>query len=251
MKKSTLLVPVVTFAAGLLAGLTWRSTQTDALAQPNPPPAHPKERVTRRPTTSHAFDQERAHLRARITELERRLADGQTPEQEPPPAAVPAPEAAAPRHEPFQDRMARLAKEDPARYAEITNRFAMIRKSRLEHAQSRIDFLSTIDTASMSTEARATHEALQDLIEKREELESRLHDPELTDDERRRLFLDMREADHSLHKLNQQERRNLLTQMAVELGFNNETARDITATINDIVNATENHRHRPARRRSR
>jgi hypothetical protein len=251
MKKSSLFVPIVTFAAGLLAGLTWRSTQTDALAQPNPPPAHPKERVTRRPATSHAFDQERAHLRARITELERRLADEQARQQETPPPPVPAPETRATGREPFQERMARLAKEDPARYAEITNRFAMIRKSRLEHAQSRIDFLSTIDTASMSTEARATHEALQDLIEKREELEGRLHDPELSDDERRRLFLDMRETDRSLQKLNQEERRNLLTQMAVELGFNDDTARDITATIHDIVNATENHRHRPGRRHIR
>lgn len=247
MKKTHLLVPLAAFAVGLASGL-WIHPDSNAAA-PEPEPTTPPKRA-QRSAGQTVNARETAALRARIAELERRLAEEQAEPPQQPVADMPQ-TAAAPPHESFHERMARLEKEDPARHAQITNRFAMIRRHRLEHAQSRIEFLSSIDTSSMSASARTTHEELQNLIEVREELESRLHDPELPEEDRRKLFLAMRETDRTLNELNRKERKNLLAQMATELGFGGEAARDLTATVNAIINATEDRRHGPPGRRGR
>ena len=91
-----------------------------------------------------------------------------------------------PRFDPRAE-MERLKTEDPARYAQITNGMAQFRQRRLERAQSKIDFLSSVDTSNMSPGARKTHEDLQDMIARREEIESKMHSiMDMTDDERGR-----------------------------------------------------------------
>lgn len=183
-----------------------------------------------------------AALRARVAELEERLraataeiSSARTAEV----AAVAQPARPRPQ-ESWRDRMERMKKDDPARYAQMTNRFAQFRRRRLEHAQSRIDFLSSVDTSRMSASARKTHEALQDLIEKREELEQQMHNtPDLSDEERRKLWDEMRRTDREMHVLNRQARDNLLEQAAGDLGFEGDDAKTIRETINGIIEATE------------
>ena len=103
-----------------------------------------------------------------------------------------------PRFDPRAE-MERLKTEDPARYAQITNGMAQFRQRRLERAQSKIDFLSSVDTSNMSPGARKTHEDLQDMIARREEIESKMHGiMDMSEDDRRALFGEMRETDERI-----------------------------------------------------
>ncbi|MBR3956263.1 MAG: hypothetical protein IKJ89_00230 [Kiritimatiellae bacterium] len=144
-----------------------------------------------------------------------------------------------PRFDPRAE-MERLKTEDPARYAQITNGMAQFRQRRLERAQSKIDFLSSVDTSNMSPGARKTHEDLQDMIARREEIESKMHSiMDMTDDERHALFGEMRETDERIRELNRLERENLLVQTAETLGFVGEDAKEIAETVKGIYEATD------------
>ena len=139
-----------------------------------------------------------------------------------------------------RENMERLKKEDPARYAQITNGMAQFRMRRLERAQHKMDILGSVDTSRMSAEARRTHEALQDAIERREALEDRMRNfMDMTDDERRSTFEEMHETNRKIRELNAAERDTLLAQTAEMLGFEGESAEEIVETIKDIYEATE------------
>lgn len=201
---------------------------------------------TRRPAKTVIADEGSdatvAALRARVAELEKRLrasAAETAPARTAEVAAVAQPARPRPQ-ESWRDRIEQMKKNDPARYAQMTNRFAQFRRRRLEHAQSRIDFLSSVDTSRMSASARKTHEALQDMIEKREELEQRMHNMlDLSDEERRNLWDEVRRTDREMNELNRQARDNLLEQTAGDLGFEGDDAKTIRETINGIIEATE------------
>ena len=137
----------------------------------------------------------------------------------------------------------RIQREDPARYAQMTNGLAQNRQRRFERAQSKVDFLASVDTSKMSPEAKATHQKLQDLIMQREDLESRLS-PEavasVTDDERREFFDVMRDTDRQIRELNGQERDILLQETAKTLGFDGADAAEIAETVKTIYEITAN-----------
>jgi len=138
----------------------------------------------------------------------------------------------------FRAEMERLKTEDPARYTQITNGMAQFRQRRLERAQSKIDFLSSVDTSKMSPGARKTHEDLQDMIARREEIESKMH-MDMTEEDRHALFGEMRETDERIRELNRLERENLLVQTAETLGFNGDEAKEIAETVKGIYEATD------------
>lgn len=111
---------------------------------------------------------------------------------------------------------------------------------RAQRAQSKIDFLSSIDTSVMNQQARETHEALQGLIAKREELEAKMFSPDTPDEDRQQLFQDMRETDRAIREKNDQERVNLLQQTAEALGLSGAEATEMVDTIGEIYEATSN-----------
>ena len=121
----------------------------------------------------------------------------------------------------------------------MTNRFANWRRSRAEQARNKIDFLSSIDTSRMSAGARKTHDALQELIARREEIEAQLQNPDISDAERGELMRQLRESHGELQRLNGEERRNLIGETARSLGFEGEDAREISATIQEVIRATD------------
>jgi hypothetical protein len=121
----------------------------------------------------------------------------------------------------------------------MTNHFAQMRTRRQERAALKIDFLSSIDTSGMDASARQTHEALQGLIARREELEEKIHNLDLPDEERAEAFEEMRRNDHAMRGLNRAERDNLLAQTSAALGLSDEDAVELTETIKDIIEATE------------
>ena len=133
-----------------------------------------------------------------------------------------------------------LQKTDPARYTQMTNRFAQWRNERLNRQQSKLDFLASIDTSHMSASARKTHERLQDLIVRREEIEDEMHaDPNMSWEARGQVFARMREVDEEIHRLNGEERKTLLNETARELGLGKDDAAALSETIEDILSATD------------
>lgn len=138
-----------------------------------------------------------------------------------------------------------MKRNDPARYVQTTNRFAQFRRRRQERQAARLDYLSSIDTSRMSAEGRANHSRLQDLIVTRDELEERLHQEGLTDDERGEIMHKLHESGHQLRQANQVERGVLLDETAKELGLDEEMSRAFSDTIKDIIEATEDHHWPP------
>ena len=122
--------------------------------------------------------------------------------------------------------MERLKKEEPERYAQITNSMAQFRRHRLERAQSKIDFLSSIDTSRMSPAMLKVHSDLQDMIEKREAVEEKMRGfMDMTEEERREAFQEIGD--------------NLLVQTAEALGFQGDDAAEIIDTVKSIYEATD------------
>ena len=66
-----------------------------------------------------------------------------------------------------------------------------------------------------------------------------MHNPDLSDEERAELFGEMRENGRAMRRLNQAERDNLLAQTAEAVGLSGDDATELTETIKDIFEATE------------
>ena len=179
-------------------------------------------------------------LRRRIADLERRLAEASA-------GAAAATNAVAVAQHPgrpgggrggFNDWLDKLKKSDPARYAQETNRIAGWRRMRAERARSTLDFLAAVDTSGMSASARKVHEDLQAAVARREELEDSLRREDLSPEQRQQLFREMREVHRDLMRLNGEERANLISETAKALGFEGEDAKEVSATIQEVINAT-------------
>ena len=181
-------------------------------------------------------------LRHRVAELEKMLAEQNAKSEAAISNAVADARKRVPPEPPrgnWRERMEEMKKNDPARYTQMTNRFAQWRRSQAERARNKIDFLSSIDTSHMSKGAKETHTALQELIARREELEQRLHQPDLTDDERDKLMRELWSSHHELQRLNGEERRNLIDEAARNMGFEGEDAMEVSATIREVIEATD------------
>lgn len=186
-------------------------------------------------------------LRSRIAELEAQLAEkgeGAVQTEQKVGEENPDPRRRAGRRGPpspaeMRERFAQMEREDPVRFAQMTNHFAQMRQRRIDKAQSRIDFLSSVDATRMGESAKKTHETLQKLIARREEIESQMFDPEIGDEERRAIFREMRETDNALRELSIIERDNLISQMAESIGLTEEESAEVNATISEILDATD------------
>jgi hypothetical protein len=230
MKGNGIVLSVIALAVGAAAGYFVRAARSTE-AEGNATTAE----VSGRPIEDLGESASVKALRARVAELERRLAEKAREDK---PEAVPVSgggeRAVSPR-----ERMARLEKEDPARYAQITNRIANWRRRRAESAQAKIDFLASIDTSRMSKKERAVHEELQELVARREELESSMHNRDLDDDQRLRIFEELRSSGSRLRELAARERDSLLSETARNLGFEGEDVGEIVSTVKEIFEATD------------
>lgn len=241
----TVLTAFIAFVIGATGGYFIADTSC-----PRPEPESGTMRLPRRKTIDVKDDAAEKALRARIRNLEERLAGsagktGRSPDEG---------EAARGRaHEPFdfRERMEKMKEENPQRYQEITNRIARFRMQRAKQAASKMEFLSSIDVSGMSAGARRTHEELQMAIARREELEAKMHEADLSDEERMGLFMQMRETDGDLRRLNAAERDNLLLETAKSLGFDGADAKEISSTVKEIIDATSSWHHMPGGGRSR
>ena len=181
-------------------------------------------------------------LRRRIAELERALAERDEKAE----AAISNAVAEAAKIRPpepprqnWRERMEELKKNNPEEYARRTNWWAQVRRTRSEQARDKIDFLSSVNTSQMSAGARKTHNELQELIARREDLEQQLQNPNLTDDERGKLMGELHSSHHELMRLNGEERQNLIDEAARNMGFEGEDAQEVSATIQAVIEATD------------
>ena len=154
MNVKQIAIAAVALALGAAAGYSMRP----AAGGPQPP-AKPETVAAER---GRAIGDNGAQasvkaLRGRIAELEARLAELKAEKTGGAVAVAAVPPAAPERRESHSERMERMKKEDPARYVQMTNRFASWRRQRAETARSRMDFLASIDTSRMSKSARAVH----------------------------------------------------------------------------------------------
>ena len=234
-------------AAALLAGVA-----IGYFVKDDPIPAEePKvEEAVRKPVADKGDEASVRALRRRIAELEKLLAEKDGKSE----IAISNAVAEAVKNRPpepprgnWRERMEEMRKNDPERYAQMTNRFAQWRRNQAERARNKIDCLSSIDTSHMSASARKTHDALQDLIASREEIEAQLQNPDLSDEERGKLMRQLWESHGELQRLNGEERKNLIDETARNLGFEGEDAKEISATIREVIEATDSgwggHRH--------
>ena len=179
-------------------------------------------------------------LRRRVAELERMLAAQEADSEVAISNAVVAARPADRPQQSWRERMEEMRKNAPERYTEMTNRFARWHRDQAERARNKIDFLSSIDTSRMSGEAKKTHVALQNLIARREELSARLQQEDLSDEERGQAMRELGESHREMMRLNAEERRNLFAETARNLGFEGDEANEFSATIQEVIEATDN-----------
>ena len=226
-------------AAALLAGVAIGYFVKD---EPIPAEEPKTEKVEKKAVADKGEEASVKALRRRIAELEKLIAkkDGESE------IAISNAVAEAAKTRPpepprmnWRERMEEMKKNDPERYTQMTNRFAQWRRSRAEQARDKIDFLSSIDTSHMSAGAKKTHNALQSLIAKREDIEQQLQSPDLSDEERGKLMGELHSTHGELMRLNGEERRNLFEETARNLGFSGEDAKEVSATIQEVIRVTD------------
>ena len=225
--------------AALLAGVAIGYFVKD---EPIPAEESKVEAKAKKPVADKGDEATVKALRHRITELERLLAEKEDKSEIAISNAVAEAVKIRPPEPPrgnWRERMEEMKKNDPERYTQTTNRFAQWRRDRAAQARDKIDFLSSIDTSHMSAGAKKTHNALQDLIARREELEQQLHQEDLSDEERGRLMRELGDSHRELMRLNGEERKNLFDETAKGLGFTGADAKEFTATIQEVIEATD------------
>lgn len=234
-RGSTFLVVIallVGVAFGYCSGVTTSTTPEQAKAE--------REKAAKRPPADMGEAASVKALRARIAKLERQLAEAKAKPSTNEVEKVVAQDAPRPpRGGGPREWLENMKKSDPARYTQMTNRFAQFRRRRLERQQRNLDFLASVDTSHMSASAKKTHAALQEAIARREEIEEKLHQEDLSDAERRALFEQMRESEHELRNLRHAERNNLFEATANALGFEGDDAKEIVGTIKEVIESTE------------
>lgn len=135
-----------------------------------------------------------------------------------------------------RERFRREHPEEVARFEENMRRMA---ERRANQVKSRIEFLASVDTSTMSESDKATHEEVQQLMARREELLARMQEDGITDDEREQVGRELFELDRTLRDKSGSEREILIRQTAEALGFTGEDAETVVGTIGEIIDATD------------
>jgi len=140
------------------------------------------------------------------------------------------------RRESWADRMERMKTEEPERYAEMMKQREDFIARMEQRKQSKRDFLSSINTASMSPEQRAGHERLIALNERVNQIgELMFSGEEQNRDELRREMFD---AVGEMRELQDQARIYLLEQTAQAAGYHGDQTALFIEHIENIIDHT-------------
>jgi len=140
-----------------------------------------------------------------------------------------------------RNHLEELRKNDPERYAMITNGIAMHHANRLRDATNKLDILASVDTSHMTAKELAVHEQLQEIIAREEELNAiaRFDNPDATDEMRQEAWKELHELRRQKFDLERQERNNLLKQTALSFGVRGKNATELVDTIKAVYQATQ------------
>ena len=234
MDTKNIVVAAVALAGGIAVGYLAAPSASPSAAPAEPPPA--------RTAHAHASDVDQrenlATLRRRVRELERRLADTAA-------SAVALTNVTArtepPRGGDWRSRLEEMKKNDPARYAQTTNSMAQWRQRMTDHAQDQLGFFAALDTSVMTPKQRETHERLQNLLERRNELMQMMDisNANVTDAQREEARKEIFGVWGQLQNLANAERDMLLHQTARNLGYTGADAKEVVDTIKAIYDATQ------------
>ena len=229
--KVCAIVAVAALAVGVAAGfaLGSRANERERAAPVGGSPRRPKA-IPEAPNAA-----ETATLRAKVRELENELAHSRIP----PSNAINGAEAPV---APVGNPLERLKKDDPVRYAQVTNSMERFRQARLDRARARDEILSSVDVSGMSPEGRKVHSRYMALSAKRDEMMEAMRPDamsSMSEEDRRAAFAQMRKLDGELRAAATAERTNLLNEMAKNLGFAGEDAAAIVETVREVVEATD------------
>jgi len=209
-------------------------------------------RTRTQPSREHDADLNR--LRARIKELERQLADATgtaaesedetpvKPEERPQNPFLRDGPPRMPTAAEMRANLEELREKDPAKYAQMTNRFARMQEHRLQRTNNRLEILDSVDTSRLNEKELQTHEALREAIVKREELRQLLNE-DVTEEQRRATFEELSKLNETMRQLETRERNTLLTKTARSFGVSAANAKELTETIKAIYEATSGGGH--------
>ena len=242
----SIVVAVPALICGVVLGYLVRpSAPTAAPAAPETKAERPAQKAK-----TQSDDAALNRLRNRIQELERQLAAKDVPAEEArPEGGQPPPPPEAKRDWPrgpwnaeqMRAHFEEMRKNDPERYAAMTNRWAQHRTHSIERAQNKLDILAAVDVGQLSPKQRAVHEQYQDLIARREEIREMmdLQNANVTDEQRNAAMKEMREVSQKLHALAQTEREALLSHTATSFGVKGQAAKELVETVKAVYQATE------------
>ena len=257
--RSILVVAVPALLAGALLGhfVPTLFSHAPETAEEEKKPEKRSSRTRTQPSREHDADLNR--LRARIKELERQLADATgkdaeaddetpvKPEERPQNPFLRDGPPRMPTAAEMRANMEELREKDPAKYAQMTNRFARWQEHRLQRTNNRLEILAAVDTSRLNAKERQTHEALQDAIVRREELRQLLNpqNADITEEQRKKTFEELHKLEQQMRDLETRERNTLLTKTARSFGLSGANAKEMTETIKAIYQATggDGHRH--------
>ena len=150
--------------------------------------------------------------------------------------AVSAPGSNTARRASFEDRMAQLQRDDPARYEEMQKQREEFTRRVQTQADERSEFLKKIDTAGMTGEQRVNHDKLLQAVEQARALMAQV--ATLPPEEAAAARRQMGEAVGTVSELYQQERRYLLEQTGRAMGYPGMEATQFADYIQQIYNQT-------------
>jgi hypothetical protein len=181
---------------------------------------------------------ERDQLRTALVSVQATLADRAREAAARPPAPA-APAASATnqsRRAVFEERLAQLKRDDPARFEEMQKQREEFNKRIQTQADERSEFLKKIDTAAMTDEQRANHEKLVAATEAARALLAQMAtlSPEEASTARRQMF----ESIGNISELYQQERRYLLEQTGRAMGYTGAEAGQFADYVQQIYDQT-------------
>ena len=241
--KTTIAVVVgAMLVEGLVAYAMWPKAEAAA------PQEEKQERRHRTRDVQEGADVRQ--MRQRIRELEQRLAAAKI---EVPPATEAKVEENGERRrerggerfgmQDIRERMERFAKDDPERFAQMTNGMAQGMRRMQERQQAKVNFLSAINTSKMTAQQKEVHGKYLDLLARQDELQGYLRpDANVTDEERQAALDEMRELGHNLRDLGHAERDTLLAQAAQNMGYAPEEAETVVGQIKEIFQVTDGDR---------
>lgn len=147
------------------------------------------------------------------------------------------------KREGWKERMERMKKEEPEKYAEMQQNREEFKAKMEERKENKRDFLSAIDTSDMSDEQQVNHERLVALTERVNEIMEQMISGEV--ENRRELHSEMRESFQELNELNDLERVYLLEQTADAVGYEGDEAALFTEYVESIIENTTMQMPRP------